>query len=608
MKRWRTSLLLAGAALVFALPAFSQRSPESLLPPGFNDPATVPAPAPAAPSSVDEAPRAPQTQVDPARPARPATLPGLEGVAVEDASDADLADMLGLELPVPDDLPDWARRSPVNVGPLGPDNGGLDETAFGRAHGAFLNALVAHLDAPLPSRWTSIVMRRALLSHIPAPYGVSPVDWVAERAALLLRMGEADGARMLVQAVDVDRFTPRMFDVALESAMANADPAGLCPLVAPGRKVSDRPVWPLAEAICAALEGEASRASALIDQQRRQFNPGDLDYLVAAKVVGAGQNTGRAVTIEWDPVDRIDSWHFGLLSATGLSIPDRLLDGAGASMRAWQARAPMVPLEQRLASSDVAASLGVFSSRSLIELYSLVADTTDPSEMRDSVADRLNQAFAGSADARMAAMRALWQVESPVQRHARLILTAAAAARVAPSEDFAADAPSLIASMLTAGFDREAARWAAVVADLDGVDADRAWALLALGAPRPVVEISAGRIGDFAGRDESVDTVRTRLLVAALAGLGRIPESDIGDIASDYGVRLDRRNKWMGMIDSAAERGQPATVALLAGVGMQTADWRGVPPEHLFHILRALRRVGLDYEARMIGAEALTRL
>ena len=49
-------------------------------------------------------------------------------------------------------------------------------------------------------------------------------------------------------------------------------------------------------------------------------------------------------------------------------------------------------------------------------------------------------------------------------------------------------------------------------------------------------------------------------------------------------------------------------MALLAAVGMQTSDWRGVPPAYLFRIVRALRTVGLEYEARMIAAEALARL
>ena len=62
------------------------------------------------------------------------------------------------------------------------------------------------------------------------------------------------------------------------------------------------------------------------------------------------------------------------------------------------------------------------------------------------------------------------------------------------------------------------------------------------------------------------------------------------------------------MLASAARSRQPGTVALLVAVGMQTEDWRGVPPNHLYHSLRALRRVGLGYEARMIAAEALSRL
>jgi hypothetical protein len=469
--------------------------------------------------------------------------------------------------------------------------------------------LVERLDAPIPSRWMSIVLRRAMLSHVPAPYGIDPVDWVAARAALLLRMGEADGARLLVQSVDVDRFTPRMVDVAVETALATADPAALCPLTGVGRSHSNRPIWPLADAMCAALEGEASRASALMDQQRRGGNTGNIDLLLAEKVVGAGQDTRRAVTIEGDPVDRIDSWRFGLASATGLVVPDRLMNDAGPTFRAWQARAPMVAVEDRLVASDFAASLGVFSSRALVELYSLVGDMTDPADMKDSVADRLRTAYvARSLNERLDAMRNLWNVEPPVQKQARLILTAIASAHIPPSTQAESDAPKLLASMLTAGFDRSAARWAPIVQEMSGGDADRAWALLALASPRPVVDLSASRIDDFAGRDDSADAVRTKLLVAALAGLGRIPDNVAASAAADAGLHLERGNRWTLLIDSAARNQQPGTVALLAAVGMQTGDWRGVPPEYLFHILRALRLVGMDYEARMIGAEALARL
>ncbi|HJQ17250.1 MAG TPA: hypothetical protein VJ859_09635 [Allosphingosinicella sp.] len=604
MKYWRDRiLLLAGVAFAgIAIPAASQRGPESLLPPGFeNNESLPPRQQPPSPSDQNEGNRivpsaAPQSGASPSTAEKP--------------SDADLQALADLELPKPIEIPDASRRPTTTVGPLGPSNWGLAPDAFGRAHGVFLSSLMRRLDAPIPSRWASILLRRAILTRVPTPFGVQPVDWVADRAWLLLRMGEADAARLLVQSIDVDQFTPKMFAIAVQTALANADPAGLCPLVEPGRTVSDEPVWPLADAMCAALEGEPSRASALIDQARRHSGASGIDLLLAEKVIGAGENTRRAVIIEWDPVDSINSWRFGLASATGLAIPDRLLDGAGPRVRAWQARAPMLPLEERLVAADYAASLGVFSNASLVDIYSQIADRTDPSELEGSVAERLRMAYVGGDEsARMTAIRQLWDdADTPVKRYARLILTAGAAARIAPSQSLANDVPRLIASMLTAGFDRQAARWSQVVGGMAGKDGDRAWAMLALASPRPLVDLGVRRIGGFQDSDDSEDHIRTRLLVAALAGLDRLSAGDRDDLGRSLGIRFDKRNRWVAMIDSAAEKHQPGTVALLAAVGMQTGDWRGVPPEYFYHIIRDLRLAGLDYEARMIAAEALSRL
>jgi hypothetical protein len=436
-----------------------------------------------------------------------------------------------------------------------------------------------------------------LLSEATAPPGVNDVDWVAERAWLLLRMGEADSARALVQSIDVDRFTPRMFSVAVQTALATADPAALCPLVGPGRKVSDQPVWPLADAMCASLEGDAARASQLIEQARRRSG-GGIDTLLAEKVIGAGTNTRRAVTIEWQGVGELSSWRFGLASATGLEIPESLLNRAGPAVWAWQARAPMIPLEQRLAAAERAATLGVFSNTSLVEMHSLLLDRTDPSETEASIGGRLRKAYVGnSIDDRMTALRGLW--DEGDDRYGRLILTAAAAARIPPSAEREKRTDDLLGSMMSAGFDRFAARWGGVADGLDGDDGDRAWSILAVGAPRPVVDLGADRIEAFA---DSAGSHRGRMLVAALAGLGRL------DDPLPYGVSPTPRSRWANIIAAAARSRQPGTVVLLAGVGMQTASWRGVPPEHLYHIVRALKEVGLEYEARMIAAEAMTRL
>ncbi|HEX8256912.1 MAG TPA: hypothetical protein VF589_04715, partial [Allosphingosinicella sp.] len=406
MKPWRSKLFLLGgaAALALAIPALGQEAPESLLPPGFGDPAGPPpppqqqAPPPGTPAP-SATPGAPAGPVPPERRAPPPRQP------VISSGEEDLAALEAL-LPDPIEIPEASRRPVEIIGPLGPENGGLGMGAFGNANGRLLSTLMRRLDAPLPSRWTSILLRRALLTRAPAPAYVNPVDWTAERAWLLLRMGEADAARMLVQAVDVDRFTPKMFTVAVQSSLANADPLGLCPLIGPGRKTSDEPVWALGDAMCAALEGEPAKASTLIGQARRRSLAPAIDLTLAEKVIGAGENTRRAVTVQWDDVGELNSWRFGLASATGIQIPEPLMNGAGSHVHAWLARAPMIPLEQRVMAAQVAASLGVFSSASLVEMHSLLADETDPSELAETVGGRLRLAYAGrTLDDRLGALR-----------------------------------------------------------------------------------------------------------------------------------------------------------------------------------------------------------
>jgi hypothetical protein len=71
---------------------------------------------------------------------------------------------------------------------------------------------------------------------------------------------------------------------------------------------------------------------------------------------------------------------------------------------------------------------------------------------------------------------------------------------------------------------------------------------------------------------------------------------------------MGRSNRWTQAIDAAAASGNQTFVALLAGFGMQGAGWTKMTPVHLYHIVGALHRVGLDGEARMIAAEAVSRV
>lgn len=594
---------LGSFALALTLPVVAQQAPESLLPPGFGDPPEAPAPTPppARPTPGTPAPAVGAPMVQPLDPATPPDLSLAEaGNAAEEMTPEELAAEKAKY-----DLPDSARRSLDRVGPLTPETRGFEPTAFGSQSGKFLAALMRETRAPIMSRWASILLRRALLSATDTPRDVNGADWVAERAWLLLRMGEADSARLMVQSVDSDQFSPRLYAVAMETYLATADPAGLCPLSEGALRTSKAPGWDMTRAICPALSGDQGTASGALNQAQRRGVVRGVDYRLAEKVVGTGFNARRSVKIEWDGVDRLTAWRFGLATALNVEIPDTLYATVGPHVRAWEARAPALTPLRRRAGADVAARLGVLSSASLVGLYGQIRSDGDvPADLSDRI-DTLRTAYAGATVGdRIGAMRGWWQ-DGAKPDYVGLIATARAAAALPVAQADAQDAANLVASMLTAGYDRNAARWARADGQLSGTGASQFWALLAVGAPSPVVEISSGRASSYVG-DAGVD--KGRMLIAALAGLARLSPGDAATLAQDNGFTLAANSRWARAIGGAAQRGEKATVALLAAVGMQGSDWGRLPPTHLYHIVAALHRVGLDPEARMIAAEALSRV
>ena len=601
MRRPAKQLLGGSAALavLLAIPAIAQDRPESLLPPSFNEPVS-PEPEPA------------QNTQSPSRPSAstPSTRPSSLGAGVEAVDQlSPLEELLGAKPAQQVEYPSDARRDPRFAGTLDPVALDLGMRPWGAASGKSLEILMRRMNTPLASRWAHIGLRNALLATAPSPADVNPADWAAERAWLLLRMGEADAGRLLIASVDTDRFSPKMRQVALQSALASSDPSAMCPLEAGISKVEPR-VASLVTAICASLSGEGERAAADIEAARRRGRVGAIDLALADKVVGAGAETSRAVTIEWEPVDRLNSWRYGLATATAMMPPDRLLNAASLQTQAWLARTPMFSATQRIPAARIAAGLGVLSSQALIDLYSNAYDSTDPDQLGESDPWQLRLAFIGKdQDARLSAMRKLWgNAQSPLDRMAAQVLLSRAARRVRPSGDLQSDAVDLVASLLAGGFDREAARWAPVIGDLDDQQADAVWAMLALGAPDAgPLGVDVSRIEDFADRDQSEGKQRTALLIAGLAGLGRIDAAEAGRLSRQYRLGLGAETNWTRLIDGAMRRRQGGTCLVLAASGLQGREFDEVGPIYLFHSINALRVTGQDYLARMIAAEALAR-
>ncbi len=586
---------MVAASAVALWPAIAQRGPESILPPGFgeSEPANANRPAPDRPArpTGDLVPDIGLTPPQASETGNGTTSDVIDDVIEESSNNAAAA------IVEPLDLPPQARRSLQRVGLS--DATGFAPNSYGMTDGRFLGTLMQRIDAPIASRWLSIALRRSLVAPSEIPPGIAGADWVAERALLLARMGEADMARALVARVDAENFTPRLYDAAMQAALATGDPASLCGIANAAATARDENSWPLAQAMCAGLSGESGTASALVDRVRDTGTARGVDVLLAEKVVGAATNTRRAVAIQWEGVNELTPWRFGLAAATGVTIPADLFATAGPQMRAWQARAPLLAPSARAPFAERATTMGVFSSEALVDFFGSIWDATDPAERNGTVGELVRAAYSAEGSARLAAMRALWTA-SEADLYAREILTARAAAALDPASGASGDdLDRVIASMMSAGLDIQATRWSAAAPR-----GSLAWALLAVGAPRALQGLDASAVTAISGGE---DDRRAKFMLAALAGLGRLSAEDASNLAERYAVPLSRQNSWTRALDRAGRAHEPGAVVLIAAAGMQTRDWRYVPPEALFHIIVAFRRVGLEPEARMMAAEALSR-
>lgn len=611
----RLALLTAGTflALSSAL-VIAQDSPESLLPPGFDKPRSArPASPPVSKNNANAPTMVSNPVVQPLPGASGAAAPAAAGAVpagvriptlreLEAMSPDQLDELLGLKPKF--DMPAAARRSMKQVGILDTSEGGMPAGSLARQEAVLVKAALDGNQGRLVSRWGHILLRRALASRLDSPAGMNPADFTASRAALLLRMGEGDAARALVQDVDAGNYSPALVQAAVDAYAFTADITGVCPIVVVHGGVRKDADWRVLRAICAAFQGDGAAGMAQLDHLQQENAWPKIDMLLAQKYAGAAGKARRAVKIEWDGVKDMNPWRYALTVAVGLEPPAALLADAPMRYSLSAATGPMVPLTARAAGADKAAGLGVLSAAAMVDLYGQIYTQNDITGEWADRAEMLRNAYTGaSADERMNAIRSLWDGGGdPLGRYSRLVLTAYAAARMPVSNAFAKDQGDLIASMLAAGLDQNALRWGSQ-ADVGSLG----WAQLALAAPSRPSPVDGGALNSFYGNDPSDGYRKSRFLLAGLMGLGRVDQAAAQDFAGKLSVDFGRQTHWTRLIDQAADVNNPALVALLAGVGMQGDGWDKMTSVHLYHIVSALNKVGLSAEARMIAAEAVAR-
>ncbi|WP_372916511.1 hypothetical protein [Sandarakinorhabdus sp.] len=584
---------VAGLALAagLGLPVVGQdrEAPKSLLPPGFDPPTATPAAGPAnAP-----APLLPGVAAD-APPARTSQAPLLLPQQAGDTPPPFIAETDAAALP---------PGAPIGI--IDAADGGFGADAFGGSNGRFVAGLANRIAGPVASRWAAITLGRALASRVPGPAGIGDGDWAAARAGLLLRLGAVDPARRLVDALPLERFTPAAYRVAGDVSLAAADLAGLCPIAATGRALSDDVMWDLAWGMCAAMDGDDITAAGVIDSVRGQRNGGRgavpaFDLRLAQRVVVLAGGAGRADGINWAEEEGLTPYRYGVASAAGVSVPADRLAALGPAHPGWAVRNAALPAATRFALLRQAAVLGTLSAEELASGVAALAQADASGGFApESRAGRLRDAFTGSPAERGAAIAAITR-STGGDPYGALLEAATAAGALKPSAALAGQSDVIIAALLAAGNTARARAWGRTAAGADDAVRARAQALLAAGAGTAMgpAEFRAWQAAAKASPHAQA------ILLAVLSGLGQARGSEWDGLKQDM-IR-PVANRWTAAIASAARRRAAGEVALLAATGLQ-GSWADVPPAHVEAIVAALAACGRGADARHIAAEAVTR-
>ncbi len=568
----------------------------------------------------DQPADAPETSVAPAPESilpgavRPPSIPAADESTIPEqtsgsaASKTTLESKTGAGVAVPPllaDLPPAPLTADIGSGGPLPAGFGTGADSWTGSRGSLATELMRHLDTPLASRYGHIALRRLLMTKASPPAGADPLKFVAARAHLLLRMGEAEAAKMVIETVPVSVYDRGLFTVAAQAHLAAIDLAATCPLAQRAIVFSPDAQWPLLSAICSALQGDDSGAALGLDIAQQGGKVNKYDLSIAQQAVTAVAGGGRAGLAPWPVGGLFTSYRVGATYASGQSFPDSALVHAPLAVQSWLARSAFVDVETRYKLSWTAAALGTMSADEFISGWAARGAGLEPRVLAYRPEGLLQKAAsAPTTGARYAAMRQLWALgRNERSRLAMWLITSDAAARFPLLASQSAVAPDLLRSMLMGGRLKEAKRWAPFLLANGGDALNKAWPLLYFADPAALHPTPKLIEAWLSGQNGDSATRRKQILVASLDGLAPALLADTSISRSSKPDDVSSGSLFIKLAD-AARRHAKGEVMLLGSLAMGHS-WADVSTGALKAVLSAYHAVGLDSDARLIAAEAI---
>ncbi|HZH25908.1 MAG TPA: hypothetical protein VEY95_01885 [Azospirillaceae bacterium] len=577
------------------------------------------APAPMGQAPVDPAP-VDQVPTDPANPppapaqASPTLLgvpPGTAGTSGSDAPPpgADIRSS-GIQIvPLEDPGEAW-------TGLLDRLNGG-----FGRRMWADTpRPTVDRLLAALPTGMASPAMRdlavRLLLSQAAAPPGDEDIDAIdAKRVAKLVALGERRTVAELTARMPDALDNAEIARLAAESRLLAGDAEAACSDVREPASRFGGPDWIRITAVCHLVALDTAAALAELGALRDLGVRDDAFFALADHLMGRG-GTGAPPLANPSPL------HLAMANMAQLPLPADVLTARDPMRLSAVADNAHTDPAIRLVAVERLAAAGATNAETLAAAYEGVRFSLPELSAGPQATLRMDRPRARaflyqaalretSPTARADLLRRFIEAMEPgmATGPAGELAARRLAEGLAPDRTYAALAPQLTTVLYATGERARPVPWhelALRAADADpgqALTAARLWPLAAVsGVVPPDGANGARRWRDAETRADGQGASGRTADVAALLSAAGVVLPDAAGLPTSGGEAAAAD---LGRLEAAARAGRLGETVLLSLAALGDAGPRGAPAAVSAAVVRALRAVGLEDEARAIAREAM---
>ena len=513
---------------------------------------------------------------------------------------------------------------PSNVGTLDESSGGLAADLWTGSDRLVIERLLAMLPAPSWGASTRALQRRLLLSASRAPDGqpVAP-SLIGLRVDRLAAMGLAADAQALARLAPATLLDANLARGATDADWLSGDTRSGCERTDAWVRQDQDPYWLKASLYCRVAAGDSAAANLALTLLHEQ-NIDDAGYLTLAAVLL--NQPGAKV----DTLKQPTPLQLAMLRSSRKLPPADSIAGSAPGVLSGIAQGGLGEIDLRLAAAEIAESAGTLPAAQLARLYASVPFTNEerqnPAATLAKLADsplratalQVQVATAQSVPvARAEALKRLWAQAAGRGLHATLARTTLPLTQsLTPSEEFSFAAADIVRALLAAGDMKSAQAWWTYLrgkpAEIDKAAADAAvavWPLMLLAdssAGSPFDPLAWRRWNET--QSDVTDTVRaTRgaavLLFAEALGYTVSPAAFADTIMApaegEAPPAIVRR-----ALPLAAEAGRKGEAVLLALVSAGAAGPAKADLYTLAAAAAALRKAGLEVDARAIAVEA----